>query len=323
MPDVRSNGVRITVLDEGHLLDGGLDWGEVAECGDLTVYSRTAPDEIIHRAKGAQIVLTNKAPLSAETLAALPDLHFVSVLATGFNVVDTAAARARGITVSNVPAYGTESVAQHVFALILELSNRVGRHAGALARGHWASSGEWCSPLANVTELHGLRLGLVGRGRIARRVAEIGRAFGMEVVMASVSHPEGGDSLAPLDAVVSTADILSLHCQLTAINAEMVDADFLRHMKKTAFLINTARGGLIDENALATALSGGVIAAAALDVLSVEPPPANHPLCSLPNCVVTPHMAWMGPGARRRLIEITARNIQGFLEGKPVNVVNP
>ena len=311
------------MLDEGHLLKGGLDWGEVAECGNLTIHSRTAPDEVIHRGKGAQIVLTNKAPLSAETLAALPDLRFVSVLATGHNVVDTAAARARGITVSNVPAYGTASVAQHVFALILELSNRVGHHAEAVATGHWASSGEWCAPLASVTELHELRLGLIGRGRIARRVAEIGRAFGMEVVMASVSHPEGGDGLAPLDEVVATADMLSLHCQLTATNAEMVDADFLRRMKKTAFLINTARGGLVNENALATALSSGIITAAALDVLSVEPPPAGHPLCALPNCIVTPHMAWMGPGARRRLIEITARNVRGFLGGKPVNVVNP
>lgn len=322
MPYVSTN-VRITVLDEGHLLDGGLDWGDVADCGHLTTYSSTGPDEIVDRAKGAQIVLTNKAPLSAATLGALPDLRFISVLATGYNVVDTAAARARGITVSNVPAYGTESVAQHVFALILELSNRVGRHAEAVTSGHWASSGEWCSPLADVTELHGLRLGLIGRGRIAQRVADIGRAFGMEVVMASVSHPEGRDGLASLNEVVSTADILSLHCQLTATNVGMVDADFLQRMKKTAFLINTARGGLIDENALANALSHGVIAAAALDVLSVEPPPADHPLCALPNCITTPHMAWMGPGARRRLIEITARNVRGFLEGRAVNVVNP
>ena len=321
MPRVRSD-VRITVLDEGHLLDGGLDWGEVAECGNFAVFSRTAPQDIIERAKGAHIVLTNKAPLSATTLDALPDLRFVSVLATGFNVVDTAAARTRGIPVSNVPAYGTNSVAQHVFALILELCNRTGEHAGAVANDHWSASGEWCAPLANVTELHGLCLGLIGRGRIARRVADIGRVFGMEVVMASVSHPEGGDGLVPLSEVVSKADILSLHCQLTETSAKMVDADFLRQMKKTSFLINTARGGLIDEEALASALSRGIIAGAALDVLSVEPPPANHPLCGLPKCLVTPHMAWMGPGARRRLIDITAQNIRGFLEGKPVNVVN-
>jgi glycerate dehydrogenase len=313
----------ITVLDAGHLLDGGLDWGDVASLGRLEVYPSTAPGDIVTRAAEASVVLTNKTPLSAETIAALPALRFIGVLATGYNVVDVAAARARGIPVSNVPAYGTESVAQHVFALILELCNRAGAQAAAVARGHWSGSGEWCAPLADITELDGLCLGLVGRGRIARRVAEIGRAFGMRVLMASPSHPSGGDGLAPLDEVTARADILSLHCQLTAMNTRMVDAEFLRRMKPAAFLINTARGALIDEGALAHALTTGLIAGAALDVLTVEPPPADHPLVALPNCLVTPHIAWMGPAARRRLIAITAGNIRAFLEGQPVNVVNP
>lgn len=313
----------ITILDTGHLLDGNLDWGDVASLGRLEVYQSTAPAEVVARAKDASIVLTNKTPLTAQTMAALPALRFIGVLATGYDVVDVAAARTRGITVSNVPAYGTASVAQHVFALILELCNRVGAQSCAVARGHWTASGEWCAPLANITELDGLCLGLVGRGRIARRVADIGRAFGMHVLMASPSYPSGGKGLATLDDVIARADILSLHCRLTATDAGMVDADFLRRMKPSAFLVNTARGGLIDENALAQALRTGVIAGATLDVLAVEPPPADHPLCCLPNCLVTPHIAWMGPAARRRLIAVTAQNIHAFLAGEPVNVVGP
>lgn len=319
----RPDAPRIVVLDAGHLLDGGLDWGDVARLGRLEAHHSTAPAEVTARAAGAAVVLTNKTPLTAGTIAALPGLRFIGVLATGYNVVDVAAARARGIPVSNVPAYGTASVAQHVFALILELCNRVGAQAAAVAGGHWSASGQWCAPLAGITELDGLCLGIIGRGRIARRVADIARGFGMRVMMASPSVPAGGDGLDPLDEVAARADILSLHCRLTAANAGMVDAEFLRGMKPNAFLVNTARGGLVDENALASALRGGVIAGAALDVLAEEPPPAGHPLCALPNCLVTPHIAWMGPGARHRLIEITAQNIRAFLRGNPVNVVNP
>ena len=312
----------IVVLDEGRLLEGGLDWGELATLGELTSYPRTTSGQIIPRAAGASIILTNKTPLSAETIAALPDLRFIGVLATGYNIVDTVAAQACGIPVSNVPAYGTDSVAQHVFALILELTNRVGLHADAVASGHWTASGEWCAPCTRLTELGDLQLGIIGRGRIARRVAGIGRAFGLRVKLASPSLPAGGEGLSPMDAVIADSDILSLHCQLTPQTAEMVDSAFLRRMKKGSFLINTARGGLVNESDLAAALSAGHLAGAALDVLSVEPPPADHPLCALPKCIVTPHVAWMGPRARRRLIEITARNIRAFLDGDPINVVN-
>lgn len=321
--DRRMNrSIRIVVLDEGHLLDGDLSWGEVASAGELKVYPHTAPDDVIRRSEGAQILLTNKAPLSAATIGALPRLTFISVLATGHNVVDGAAAKARGIPVSNVPAYGTESVAQHVFALLLELCNRVGLHADAVARGEWAASGKWCAPQTKVTALAGRRLGLIGRGRIAQRVAEIGRAFGMEVLMASPSVPGGGAGLSPLEETIRRADVLSLHCQLTPENAGMVDAAFLGRMKPEAFLINTARGALINEADLANALQSGTITAAALDVLTTEPPQSNHALCLLPNCLITPHMAWMGVPARKRLLEVTAENIRAFLAGHPVNVVN-
>lgn len=312
----------IVVLDEGHLLDGGLGWSEIAALGELVVHTRTAEGEVVARAAGAEILLTNKTPLTAAMFERLPELRFISVLATGHNVVDGAAARARGIAVSNVPAYATDSVAQHVFALILELCHRVGSHAAAVAEGHWADSGEWCAPLAPLTELSGRRLGLIGRGRIAQRVAEIGRAFGMEVLMASPSHPDGGGELAALDEVVRTADVLSLHCQLTPATNGLVDADFLGRMKPGALLINTARGALINEQDLAAALSRGGMAGAGLDVLAQEPPPADHVLCCLPNCVITPHMAWMGGAARRRLLAATAGNVRAFLQGSPVNVVN-
>ena len=314
--------ISITVLDEGRLLDGGIDWGEVAALGKLVSYPRTPTSEIVRRASGAAVVLTNKTPLSAETIAALPTLRFIGVLATGHNVVDSTAARARGIPVSNVPAYGTDSVAQHVFALILELTNRVGLHSDAVARGHWTASAEWCAPCAQVTELGNLQLGIIGRGRIAQRVAEIGRVFGLQVKLASPSLPAGGGNLSPLDEVVADSDIMTFHCQLTPQTAGMVNSAFLHRMKKGSFLVNTARGGLVVESDLAAALNGGRIAGAALDVLSTEPPPADHPLCHLPNCIVTPHMAWMGARARRRLIEITARNIRAFLDGAPINVVN-
>lgn len=312
----------IVVLDQGRLLDGGLDWGELAGLGHLTAYPRTARDEILERSRDATILLTNKTPLDEATLDALPELRFIGVLATGHNVVDSAAARARDITVSNVPAYGTDSVAQHVFALILELSNQAGRNACEVRAGTWTRSREWCAPCTPVVELAGRRLGLIGRGRIARRVAEIGRAFGLEILMTSLSRPEGGEGLAGLADTLATADILSLHCQLTPANAGLVNRDFLHRMKPAAFLVNTARGGLVNENDLAEALTQGTIAGAALDVLATEPPPPDHPLCRLPNCLVTPHMAWMGARARRRLLDITAENVRAFLEGRPVNVVN-
>ena len=318
-----SHPVRIVALDQGPLLDGGLTWGEIPAIGEFTAYPHTDPRNVIERAQGAEIILTNKTPIFAETLNELPELKFISILATGHNVVDSAAARARGISVSNVPAYGTQSVAQHAFALILELCNQASRHADFVKHGGWSASGKWCAPQTIFTELAGRELGLIGRGRIATHVAKIGRAFGMNVLMASPSFPEGGDGLVALGEVVGTSDILSLHCQLTQCNAGMVDDSFLRKMKPSALLVNTSRGGLINEADLAAALKSAVIAGAALDVLSVEPPPADHPLLNTPNCIITPHIAWMGPRARQRLLDVTLQNIRAFLLGQPINVVNP
>ena len=313
---------RITILDEGRLLEGGLDWTGLEALGHVTAHSHSERSEILSRAAGSRILLTNKTPLDRETLEALPDLKFISVLATGFNVVDVEAARESGILVSNVPSYGTETVAQHAWALILELCNRVGAEAHGNSMGAWLVSGSWTHWRHSMVELSGRRLGLIGRGPIAKRVAEIGRAFGMEVVMASISHPAGGEGLVSIEEVKSTADVLSLHCRLTAGSNGLVDARFLQGMKRSAFLINTARGALVVESDLVAALREGVISGAALDVLREEPPLPTNPLLILENCLVTGYMAWSGLEARRRLIEITVRNVRSFLEGSPGNVVN-
>lgn len=303
-------------------MEEGLDWSRLEELGQVATFDSTAREEILGRAASSRILLTNKTPLDRATLFALPHLEFISVLATGFNVVDVEAARERGIPVSNIPAYGTETVAQHAWAMILELCNRVGPEARANSEGAWAASRSWTHWRHPMVELAGRRLGLIGRGPIARRMAEIGRAFGMEVAMASISLPEGGDGLAPLDEVRRTADVLSLHCRLTPASDGLVDSEFLRGMKPTAFLINTARGALVVEADLAEALRRGGLAGAALDVLREEPPAFGHPLLGLENCLITGHMAWSGRAARQRLVEKTVENVRAFLEGSPVNVVN-
>jgi glycerate dehydrogenase len=312
----------ITVLDEGRLLEGGLDWGGLEELGDVWSHRETDHRDVVARSRGSRILLTNKTPLDRETLEALPDLGFISVLATGFNIVDTVAAGELGIPVSNVPSYGTETVAQHAWALILELCNRVGSEARVVSEGAWSESGAWSHWSHPMIELERRRLGILGRGPIARRMADIGRAFGMDVVMASLSHPRGGENLVSLEELRTTSDVLSLHCRLVPENTGMVNAGFLREMKRRAILINTARGGLIHESDLAEALRNGVIAGAGLDVLCQEPPRADNPLLHLENCLVTGHMAWSGLKARRRLIQITVANVRAFLEGSPMNVVN-
>jgi len=314
--------IQITILDEGRLLEGGLDWGGLAELGRVQSYGHTDRHGIVSRSAGSRILLTNKTPLSRETLEALPDLAFISVLATGFNVVDVVAAREMGIPVSNVPSYGSEAVAQHTWALILELCNRVGPEARAVSRGAWTDSRSWTHWSHPMVELHGRRLGILGRGAIARRVAEIGRAFGMDVVLASLSVPEGVGGLASLEELRATSDVLSLHCRLEAGNTGLVDAGFLGKMKRTAFLINTARGGLVQESDLADALRKGVIAGAGLDVLREEPPLPENPLPCLENCIVTGHMAWSGLEARRRLVATTVANVRAFIAGCPIHVVN-
>jgi len=322
-----TNAVRIVVLD-GHTLNpGDHSWEGVAALGDFTVYDRTPPALVRERARGAAILITNKTVLDSAVIGDLPELRFIAVLATGYNVVDIVAARARDIPVSNVPEYGSDSVAQHAFALLLELSNRVGEHAAAVRAGEWSRSEDFCFWLRTPTELRGLTLGIVGFGRIGRRLGEIAHVFGMNVLATpSRSDPEAPGyepfAWAKTDAIFRLADVVSLHCPLTVDNERFVDADLLASMKPSALLLNTARGALIDEAALAAALHKGTIAGAGLDVVAVEPMNVDNPLVDAPNCVITPHIAWATLAARRRMMQTTADNVRAFLAGKPIHVVN-
>jgi len=316
--------VRIVVLDGYTLNPGDNPWTDVERLGALTVYDRTPPNEVIARAAGAQIILTNKTPLSAETLAKLPDLRFVSVLATGYNVVDVAAARQREIPVSNVPVYGTDSVAQFVFALVLELCQHVARHSELVHQGEWARSRDFCFWTAPLVELAGKQMGIVGFGRIGRRVGELAHAFGMSVC-AHDPYPGAMPSYGPfewkgIDEVFALADVVSLHSPQTEENRGMVDARLLGLMKPEAILINTARGGLVKEADLAAALNSGRIAGAGVDVVSEEPIRPDNPLLGARNCLITPHIAWATLAARRRLMRTTADNIAAFIAGSPINL---
>lgn len=316
---------RLVVLDAYTLNPGDNPWTPVAAHGELTTFERTEPEQIVERALGADVVLTNKTPLDAATLAALPGLRGVCVLATGVNVVDTRAAAARGIPVCNVPAYSSASTAQHTIALLLELTNHVGRHDRAVHDGMWVSSPDFSFTLAPLTELEGLTLGIVGFGAIGRRVGEIARALGMIVRAAGQARRDGDPGWlerAPLDALFAECDVLTLHCPLNEQTRGLVNAARLSSMRRTALLVNAGRGPLVNEAELALALNGGVIAGAALDVLSQEPPNADNPLLGAKNCVITPHIAWLSLAARRRAMQIAADNVAALLRGAPRNVVN-
>jgi len=318
--------MKIIVLD-GHTLNPGDNpWDDVARLGELVVHDRTPPEQVVQRAAGAEIVLTNKTVLGADAIGALPALRFIAVLATGYNVVDVAAARRRGIPVSNVPEYGTSAVAQHTLALLLELCHRVGDHARAVADGAWSRAPDFCFWLAPPVELGGRTIGIVGLGRIGRRVAALAHGLGMRVIANGMSRREPldypGFAWRSIPELFAEADVVSLHCPLTGDNARFVDRTLLGRMKPGALLLNTARGGLIDEPALAAALAAGQLAGAAVDVLSSEPPHPDNPLLHAPNCVVTPHIAWASLPARRTLMAATAHNIAAFLAGNPINVVN-
>jgi glycerate dehydrogenase len=311
------NPPTIVVLD-GHTLNpGDLSWDALGSLGPLTGYDRTPAGEIVPRAKPAEILLTNKTPLTAATLEQLPKLKYLGVLATGYNVVDTAAARARGIPVTNVPEYGTNAVAEHTFALLLEMARHPGHHAATVREGRWSKSPDFCYWDFPLLELSGLQLGIIGAGRIGRAVAKIAGGFGMKVVFAGRAggRPE-------LEKVLRESDVVSLHCPLTPDTRELINAGTLAAMKPTALLINTSRGLLVNEKDLAAALNAGTIAGAALDVLSTEPPPADNPLLTAKNCLVTPHQAWGAHAARARLLDTAVANIRAFLAGTPANVVN-
>ena len=317
--------MRIVVLD-GHTLNPGDNpWDEVAALGDLEVYDRTPSELIVERARGATVVLTNKTPLSAEVISTLTDLRMISVLATGYDVVNVAAAAGRGIVVCNVPEYATTSVAEHVFALLLELARGAGRHDRLVREGAWAACGEFSFWQSAPAELEGKTLGVVGLGRIGRRVGEIAAALGMTVAVTATTPrrlPPAWIWIDDLDELLARADVVSLHCPLNERTRGMIGARRLALMKPSAFLINTARGGLIDERAVAEALAQNRLAGAAVDVVSSEPIAPDNPLLAAPRCIITPHMAWASLAARRRLMQATAENIRAFLAGCPVNVVS-
>jgi glycerate dehydrogenase len=317
---------RIVVLDAFTFNPGDNPWTEVAALGELQVFDRTDEADILSRAQGADIVLTNKTPLAAETLAGLPGLRGICVLATGVNVVDVVAATARGIPVCNIPAYSTASTAQHTIALLLELTNHVGKHDRAVHEGAWAAAADFSFTLSPLTELDGLLLGIVGFGAIGRRVAEIARALGMRVSAVGDARREGDPEWlerAPLDELFRRADVVTLHCPLSDATRGLVNRARLASMQPSALLLNTGRGALVNEADLADALARGVIAGAALDVLSQEPPAANNPLLCAPRCVITPHNAWLTLAARRRAMRTTAANVRAILQGTPQNVVKP
>ena len=320
--------MRIVILDSfaADQADGTF-WDDLRGVGELVVHARSADGDVVSRAAGAVAALTNKVAFSAATFAALPDLGYVGVLATGTNVVDLAAARAAGVAVTNVPSYAAASVAQHVLALVLHFSQDVAGHSAAVKAGAWARSPDFCFFTREMFELAGKTLALVGSGAIGGAVARIAEAFGMRVVRAAVPGSPTQAGRTPLAEALPTADVVSLHCPLTDATRGMVDARFLAAMKPGAILINTARGALVDEGALVVALAAGTLGGVGLDVLSVEPPPADHPLCDprapwAARVVVTPHIGWGAIEARRRLAAVATDNLRAFIAGQRKNRVD-
>lgn len=318
--------VRIVVLDGYTLNPGDLSWSALEALGEVTCYDRTPPEEVVARAQDAQIVLTNKVPMTRDMMEQLPKLRYIGVMATGYNIVDVAAAAERGIPVTNVPAYSTDSVAQFTFALLLELCHRVGAHSDAVTDGAWGRARDFSFTLTPQMELAGKRLGIVGYGNIGRRVARLGSAFGMEVVVTSrtrkaIPAGEPGE-WTDLNTLLASSDVISLHCPLTPQTEGLIRAETLAMMKPQAFLINTARGGLVVEQDLAAALNDGRIGGAALDVLAQEPPVDGSPLIGAKNCIITPHMAWASKEARSRLMHVVVDNVRAFLAGSATNVVS-
>ena len=316
--------MKITVLDGYGLNPGDLSWEPLARLGELDVYDRTDPADVAERACGTDIVITNKTRLDADTILSLPDLKYIGVLATGYNVVDTEAAHRKGVYVTNIPAYSTMSVAQTVFALILAVTNRVEHYSLENRNGRWSRNPDFCYWDTPLTELAGKTIGIVGLGNIGKAVAGIALAFGMKVAAFtskdSSALPEGIEKM-DLDTLLAAADIVSLHCPLTPDTTGMINRERLEKMKPSAILINTGRGPLIDEQAVADALREGRLGAFGADVLSAEPPAADNPLLSAPNTYITPHIAWATKEARERLMRIAVRNVEAFIEGRPENLV--
>ena len=316
--------MKIVITDGYTLNPGDLSWKDLETLGELVYYDRTPVDLVAERCREAEVIVTNKTPVNAQTITAAGRLKLIAVTATGYNMVDTDAARAAGVDVCNVPAYGTDSVAQHAIALLLECSNQVGLHARSVRDGDWARSADFSYSKTRVIELRGKVLGIVGMGRIGQQTARIGEALGMELLYYNRSaRPEWKGRVADMEELFEKSDFISLHCPLTAENKAFINKALLSRMKPGAWLINTSRGALIHEADLADALRSGVLAGAALDVLVEEPPRADHPLLGLDNCIITPHNAWISIEARRRIMQTTYDNVARVLAGRPQNVVNP
>ena len=321
----------IVVLDGYTLNPGDISWDGLASLGNLKVYDRTAYDIsganlIVERAKDADVVFTNKTPITREILARLPKLKFIGVLATGYNVVDLEAARERGIPVSNIPAYGTDAVAQMTIALLLEMCNHVGIHSESVFKGQWTNNEDFCYWNKSLIELAGKTMGIVGFGQIGQATANIALALGMDILVNSRSKMKELEGervrFVDLETLFKDSDVISLHCPLTETNKGMINKGSISKMRDGVMIINTARGGLVVDEDLADALNRGKVAGAALDVVSQEPIPADNPLLKAKNCIITPHIAWAPVEARQRLMDIAVDNLRKFLEGNPINVVN-
>ncbi len=316
--------MKVVILDGFTANPGDLSWDGLKQFGELRVYERTAPEDLLSRAKGAEVLLTNKVVINAEAMAALPDLRYIGVLATGYNVVDIAEAHRRGIAVTNIPAYSTMSVAQMVMAHLLNITNQVALHAAAVRNGEWETSLDFSFSKSSLIELDGLTFGIVGLGNIGRQVARMAQALGMQVMAVSSKSEEelsrmGIRKASGYEQLFSESDVVSLHCPLTDETRHLVNRERLDLMKPTAILINTGRGPLLDEAAVSEALTVGKLYAVGVDVLTDEPPRNGSPLISAPRCFITPHIAWASGAARRRLIDIATSNVAAFLQGKEQN----
>jgi glycerate dehydrogenase len=318
--------MKIVILDGYTLNPGDLNWDGLKQLGDLTVYDRTPADKVVERASGAEIVFTNKTPVSEDALNHLPELKFIGVLATGYNIVNTEVAKQRGVIVSNVPGYGTTSVVQMTFALLLELCLHVQRHSDAVMDGKWARSADWCFWDYPLVELAGKTIGIIGFGRIGQQVGDVASAFGMNIIGSSRTQTDQSHrrnfQWADVPQLLEQSDVVSIHCPLFPETKGLINKESLQRMKRSSFLLNTSRGPIIVDEDLADALNNDVIAGAGIDVLSVEPPSKDNPLFKAKNCIITPHIAWATKEARERLMDITVNNLTAFINGNPVNVVN-
>ena len=314
--------MKIVVLDSYTLNPGDLCWDALKELGDCRIYDRTPADKILERSQDTDIILTNKTPLTADTISKLPALRYIGLLSTGYDVVNVAEAKKRHIIATNIPTYGTQSVAQMVFAHLLNLTQAVGLHAKSVKKGLWSGSADFCYWLTPLIELNDKTLGIVGYGKIGQEVTKIAGAFGMKVLVYDpVSREDNEVEFVDIQTLFKESDFISLHCPLTSETNKFINKEKINLMKKTAYIINTSRGALIDEYDLADALHQGRIAGAGLDVLSKEPPAMDHPLLQVKNCFITPHIAWATLEARERLLKQAIENIKAFLAGNPVNVI--